>query len=424
MSRRPRLVEEGSPISYDDDSYDRNRKKHKTASILTKSSSSARKRENTSLVAASAAWSSGRKKRYVGGGAGGVRTRLVIGGNDETEPDSNDYGKDDHHSNNFTNDNHPLKQKQQLKQKFEHSQTEQPQTTNPPSSSHFTVDATYTAAALPHHTATLPFQHNTLNTTAIGAATTSPPPPITTTTYFPSSPNLSYENDIDMEGENKQNDHQRHHYQNNSHHFNNIQQQKQSTRDQQQQHYHEQHPTANIGNYGFHSVNHTESTYLPSHQQQSQFRANNQADPLQQQHQLYEYQQQQQQPIHTSEEQQHNYQFSSFPLSSIPPPPQPQQQSSFKSPLIVIDGANVAHIYADAASSTKTKEHTKKPNVQGIQIVVDYFKEFNCRVIVVLPATWMRSKPSEHDLNRGECFYCGEMNAYGNIGGDDLHVSF
>mmetsp|Transcript_3542 Transcript_3542/g.4787 ORF Transcript_3542/g.4787 Transcript_3542/m.4787 type:complete len:280 (+) Transcript_3542:159-998(+) len=227
-----------------------------------------------------------------------------------------------------------------------------------------------------------------------------------------------------MEGENKQNDHQRHHYQNNSHHFNNIQQQKQSTRDQQQQHYHEQHPTANIGNYGFHSVNHTESTYLPSHQQQSQFRANNQADPLQQQHQLYEYQQQQQQPIHTSEEQQHNYQFSSFPLSSIPPPPQPQQQSSFKSPLIVIDGANVAHIYADAASSTKTKEHTKKPNVQGIQIVVDYFKEFNCRVIVVLPATWMRSKPSEHDLNRGECFYCGEMNAYGNIGGDDLHVSF
>ena len=64
-----------------------------------------------------------------------------------------------------------------------------------------------------------------------------------------------------------------------------------------------------------------------------------------------------------------------------PPPP----------PLIVMDGANIAYTYSSSLSKSE-------PDVDGIDIAVQYFLQRGLRVLVVLPAQWMRKKPSLGDL--------------------------
>ncbi len=65
-----------------------------------------------------------------------------------------------------------------------------------------------------------------------------------------------------------------------------------------------------------------------------------------------------------------------------------------KSPLVVLDGANVAHAYGMAVAGLYSKKGGgSDPDATGIQVAVDYFQSAGVRVLVVLPQYWFRSKP-------------------------------
>jgi len=85
-----------------------------------------------------------------------------------------------------------------------------------------------------------------------------------------------------------------------------------------------------------------------------------------------------------------------------------------KEPLIVIDGANVAYAYADVntglctASTTLTvagRNNGKgklEPDARGINVAAQYFLNAGCRVQVVIPTGWLRAKPRIGDTNRND----------------------
>ncbi|KAL3940806.1 MAG: hypothetical protein SGBAC_004722 [Bacillariaceae sp.] len=80
------------------------------------------------------------------------------------------------------------------------------------------------------------------------------------------------------------------------------------------------------------------------------------------------------------------------------------QDHGSKMPLVVLDGANVAHYYADALAAMNTTISEKKyrkgkpePDARGIQVATDYFTLVGVRVLVVLPQYWMRKKPRPGD---------------------------
>ena len=79
-------------------------------------------------------------------------------------------------------------------------------------------------------------------------------------------------------------------------------------------------------------------------------------------------------------------------------------------PLIVFDGANVAYAYSEAKAtlyddqgfysssslSSSVNGYKRQPDVEGINIAVNYFLGTGqCRVMVVLPSYWLRAKPSD-----------------------------
>jgi hypothetical protein len=82
-----------------------------------------------------------------------------------------------------------------------------------------------------------------------------------------------------------------------------------------------------------------------------------------------------------------------------------------KMPLVVLDGANVAHHYAQAisryheASSSSSlaiaKSGKPEPDAQGIQVATDHFVQAGLRVLVVLPQYWFKVKPrpGDHGIN-------------------------
>jgi hypothetical protein len=80
------------------------------------------------------------------------------------------------------------------------------------------------------------------------------------------------------------------------------------------------------------------------------------------------------------------------------------EDMGMKMPLLVIDGANVAHHYAQAMSglqnsSLTVAQHGKpEPDVQGIKVATDYFLLGGVRVLVVLPQYWFRTKPRPGDV--------------------------
>lgn len=89
----------------------------------------------------------------------------------------------------------------------------------------------------------------------------------------------------------------------------------------------------------------------------------------------------------------------SIDIREVDPTPQP--------PLIVVDGANIAHYYAESnniagtlTSSLIVASHKKAPDPEGINIVAEYFLSHGCRIIVVLPSYWLRAKPSSQDTNQ------------------------
>ena len=66
-----------------------------------------------------------------------------------------------------------------------------------------------------------------------------------------------------------------------------------------------------------------------------------------------------------------------------------------KTPLIVMDGANIAHAYSEACGLSE-------PNSDGILLAVNYFLAVDVSVTVVLPTYWMRSKPRISDQSGGK----------------------
>jgi hypothetical protein len=85
------------------------------------------------------------------------------------------------------------------------------------------------------------------------------------------------------------------------------------------------------------------------------------------------------------------------------------QQPPIPSPLVVIDGANIAYNYAESldpsASSLQhnnnnNRRHKRQPNPRGIRLAIDYFLKNNCRVQAVVPTSWYRLRP--RDKNEGD----------------------
>jgi hypothetical protein len=69
------------------------------------------------------------------------------------------------------------------------------------------------------------------------------------------------------------------------------------------------------------------------------------------------------------------------------------EDHSVPPPLVVIDGANVAHEYASSAA-------VPQADARGLLVASEYFAGLGLRVKVVLPASWFRRKPSEGDPDR------------------------
>lgn len=85
------------------------------------------------------------------------------------------------------------------------------------------------------------------------------------------------------------------------------------------------------------------------------------------------------------------------------------QKPPIPSPLIVIDGANIAYNYAESldpsASSLQhnhnnNRRHKRQPNPRGIRLAIDYFLKNQCRVQAVVPTSWYRLRP--RDKNEGD----------------------
>eukprot|EP00539_Tryblionella_compressa_P015998 CAMPEP_0178833908 /NCGR_PEP_ID=MMETSP0746-20121128/10802_1 /TAXON_ID=913974 /ORGANISM="Nitzschia punctata, Strain CCMP561" /LENGTH=441 /DNA_ID=CAMNT_0020496363 /DNA_START=173 /DNA_END=1495 /DNA_ORIENTATION=+ len=75
-----------------------------------------------------------------------------------------------------------------------------------------------------------------------------------------------------------------------------------------------------------------------------------------------------------------------------------------KYPLVVLDGANVAHHYAQAmagidGSSLSVAQTKPEPDARGIQVATDFFLQAGLRVLVVLPQYWFRTKPRPGDAS-------------------------
>jgi hypothetical protein len=92
-----------------------------------------------------------------------------------------------------------------------------------------------------------------------------------------------------------------------------------------------------------------------------------------------------------------------------PPPSFHNMPSPSKSPLVVIDGANIAYNYAeslDPSSSLQNSNHNQlrsnkqQPNPHGIRLAIEYFLSRQCRVQAVVPTSWYRLRP--RNKNEGD----------------------
>merc|ERR1740139_1143104 len=82
----------------------------------------------------------------------------------------------------------------------------------------------------------------------------------------------------------------------------------------------------------------------------------------------------------------------------VPSPPLPSMDVDrpILAPLVVIDGANLAHAYADADLPSSPCA----PDSRGIRAALDYFLSRGVRAVAVVPSRWTRVKPREGDPSR------------------------
>ena len=73
-------------------------------------------------------------------------------------------------------------------------------------------------------------------------------------------------------------------------------------------------------------------------------------------------------------------------------PPIYQMPSPSTSPLVVIDGANVAYNYSESLHPVLGSQR-RQPDPKGITLAIEYFLKNNCRVQAVVPISWYQLKP-------------------------------
>lgn len=104
---------------------------------------------------------------------------------------------------------------------------------------------------------------------------------------------------------------------------------------------------------------------------------------------------------------QNNHQTAQHVQINPPPPIFHDMPSPSKSPLVVIDGANIAYNYAeslDPSSSlqniNQSRYNKRQPNPHGIRLAIEYFLSRQCRVQAVVPTSWYRLRP--RNKNEGD----------------------
>jgi hypothetical protein len=95
--------------------------------------------------------------------------------------------------------------------------------------------------------------------------------------------------------------------------------------------------------------------------------------------------------------------------SIIPIIPIYNQPSPSTSPLVILDGANIAYNYYDCVNpSLHSHSSRRQPDSRGIRIAIDYFVYHHCRVQAVVPVSWYQLKPRPadqyhlHNRSRGD----------------------
>ncbi|KAL3763740.1 hypothetical protein ACHAW5_006184 [Stephanodiscus triporus] len=81
--------------------------------------------------------------------------------------------------------------------------------------------------------------------------------------------------------------------------------------------------------------------------------------------------------------------------ASIPAPIYHMPSPSI-SPLVVLDGANIAYNYSDCVNPIRQSQR-RQPDPRGIRIAIEYFLQHNCRVQAVVPVSWYQLKPRPAD---------------------------
>jgi hypothetical protein len=105
------------------------------------------------------------------------------------------------------------------------------------------------------------------------------------------------------------------------------------------------------------------------------------------------------------------------------------QDHGRKMPLIVLDGANVAHAYTTALASLNPTKYRKnkgkpEPDSRGISVAVDYFVSTGIRVLVVLPQYWLRKKPRSGDnISQNSMMETEQLDILSNLNDKGLIVA-
>lgn len=71
------------------------------------------------------------------------------------------------------------------------------------------------------------------------------------------------------------------------------------------------------------------------------------------------------------------------------------EDHSEKTPLVVLDGANLSYAYAQTLLGVDNRHRRARfdPDVRGIRVACEYFVQAGLRVLAVLPSSWYNQKP-------------------------------
>jgi len=98
----------------------------------------------------------------------------------------------------------------------------------------------------------------------------------------------------------------------------------------------------------------------------------------------------------------HNFQCNNNVSHIAPSHPTPtpiyHMPSPSISPLVVLDGANIAYSYSESINPISSSSSLRRqPDPRGIRLVIEYFLKHHCRVQAVVPTSWHQLKPRPGD---------------------------